>query len=115
MDSFKTNVNETGKITRFNTATRNKSSTMNFYGGCVEGIVNFDTRGATFTFYTFIFIASLYMIYNAKLAFLTLLFPRSIDVVAWPVQRKFSRCRQVQKSCNEHRDPFKNASLANGY
>ena len=39
-------------------------------------------------------------------------FPRSIDVVAWPVQRKFSRCRKVQKSCNEHRDLFKNASLA---
>ena len=30
-------------------------------------------------------------------------FPRSIDVVAWPVQRKFSRCRKVQKSCNEHK------------
>ena len=29
-------------------------------------------------------------------------FPRSINVVAWPVQRKFSRCRQFQKSCNEH-------------
>ena len=33
-------------------------------------------------------------------------------VVAWPVQRKLSRCRKVQKSCNEHRDLFKNASLA---
>ena len=29
-------------------------------------------------------------------------FPRSIDVVAWPVRRKFSRCRKFQKSCNEH-------------
>ena len=39
-------------------------------------------------------------------------FSSSIAVVAWPVQRKFSRCRKVQKSCNKHRDPFKNASLA---
>ena len=31
-------------------------------------------------------------------------FPRSIDVVAWPVQRKFSRCRKFQKSCNETGD-----------
>ena len=38
---------------------------MNFYGGSVEGIVNFDTRCATLTFYT-----SLYIVYNAKLAFL---------------------------------------------
>ena len=29
-----------------------------------------------------------------------------------PVQRKFSSCRKVQKSCNEHRDIVKNASLA---
>ena len=28
------------------------------------------------------------------------------------MQRKFSRCRKVQKSCNEHRDLFKSASLA---
>ena len=28
------------------------------------------------------------------------------------MQRKLSRCRKVQKSCNKHRDPFKNASLA---
>ena len=35
--SFRTNVNETGKITSFNSATRNKRSTMNFYGGAVEG------------------------------------------------------------------------------
>ena len=27
------------------------------------------------------------------------------------MQRKFPRCRKVQKSCNEHRDLFKNASL----
>ena len=39
-------------------------------------------------------------------------FPRSIDVVAWPVQLKCSRRRQFLKSCNEHRDLFKNASLA---
>ena len=35
-----------------------------------------------------------------------------MDVVAWPMQRKFSCCRKVHKSCNEHRDPFKSASLA---
>ena len=40
-----------------------------FNGGSVEGIVNFDTRCATFTFCTFILITSLYMVYNAKLAF----------------------------------------------
>ena len=68
-ESFRTNVNETGKITSFNTDTRNKRSTMNFYGGSVEGIINFDTRFATFTFYTFILITSLYIAYNAKLAF----------------------------------------------
>ena len=85
---------------------------MKFYGGSVEGIVNFDKRCATFTFYTFILITSLYIVYYEKLAFLTLVSPRSIDVVAWPVQRKFSRCGEVQKSCNEHRDPFKKASLA---
>ena len=79
---------------------------MKFYGGSVEGIVNFDKRCATFTFYTFILITSLYIVYYEKLAFLTLVSPRSIDVVAWPVQRKFSRCGEVQKSCNEHRDPF---------
>ena len=28
------------------------------------------------------------------------------------MQRKFSSCRKVQKSCNEHRDIVKNASLA---
>ena len=49
---------------------------------------------------------TLYIVYNAKLAFLT-----SIEVVAWPVERKFSRCRKVQESCNEHRDPFKNCEL----
>ena len=43
---------------------------MNFYCGSVEGIVNFDTRCATFTFYTFIHITSSYIAYNAKLAFL---------------------------------------------
>ena len=88
---------------------------MNFYGGSVEGIVNFDTRCATFTFYTFTLITSLHIVYNAKLAFLNRslnVFPWSIDVVAWPVQRKFSRFRKVQNSCNEDRDLFKNASLA---
>ena len=40
-----------------------------------------------------------------------LVFPRPIDVEAWPVQRKFSRCRKVQKACNEHRDPFKKCKL----
>ena len=66
-ESFRTNVNESGKITSFNTATRNKRSTMNFYGGPVEGngIVKFDSRCATFTFYTFILITSLYIVYNA--------------------------------------------------
>ena len=70
---WKPGFNETGKITNFNTATRNKRSTMNFYGGSVEGIVTFDTRCATFTFYTFVLITSLYIVYNAynaKLAFL---------------------------------------------
>ena len=69
-ESFGTYVNETGKITSFNTATRNKRSTMNFYSGSVEGIVNFDIRCATFTFYTFTLITSLKIVYNAKLAFL---------------------------------------------
>ena len=59
---FQNDVNETGKNTSFNTATRNKRSSMTFYGGSVEGIVNFDTRCTTFTFYTFILIASLYSI-----------------------------------------------------
>ena len=45
---------------------------MNFYGGSAEGIVNFDTRCATFTFNTFIRITSLFIVYNAKLAFLTI-------------------------------------------
>ena len=58
-ESFRTNVNETGKITSFNTDTRNKRSTMIFYGGSVEGIVNFEARCATFTFYTFILITPL--------------------------------------------------------
>ena len=40
------------------------------FGGSVEGIVNFDTRCATFTSHTFILITSLYIVYNAKLAFL---------------------------------------------
>ena len=31
-------------------------------------------------------------------------FPRSIDIVAWPMQRKFSRRRKFQKSCNERGD-----------
>ena len=31
-------------------------------------------------------------------------FPRSIEIVAWPVQRKFSRRRKFQKSCEEHGD-----------
>ena len=31
--------------------------------------------------------------------------------VAWPLQRKFSRRRKFQKSCNEHRDLFKHVSL----
>ena len=39
---------------------------MNFYGGSVEGIVNFDTQCATFTFYTLIRITSLFIVYNAK-------------------------------------------------
>jgi len=43
---------------------------MNFYCWCVEGIINFDTRCTTFTFYTFILITSLYIVYDAKLAFL---------------------------------------------
>ena len=43
---------------------------MNFYDGSVEGIVNFDTRCATFTFYTFKLITSLYIVYNAQLEFL---------------------------------------------
>ena len=57
-ESLRTNVNETWKISSFNKATRNKRSTMKFYGGSVEGIVNFDTRSATFTFYTFMLITS---------------------------------------------------------
>ena len=81
-------------------------------GGSVNGIIYFDLRCATFTFCIFLPISSLYIVYNAKLAFLTLVFPRSMDVVAWPVQWKFSCCRKVQKSCNEHRDPFQSASLA---
>ena len=43
-ESFRTSVNETGKSTSFNTATRNKRSTMNFCDRSVKGIVNFDTR-----------------------------------------------------------------------
>ena len=30
--------------------------------------------------------------------------PHSIDKVAWPVQRKFSRRTKFQESCNEHGD-----------
>ena len=58
------------KLQAFTRLQGNKGSTMNFYGGSVEGIVNFDTRCATFTLYTFILITSLYVVYNAKLAFL---------------------------------------------
>ena len=53
-----------------------------------------------------------YSIQRQARIFKTLVFLRSIDVVAWPLQRKFSRCTKVQKSCNEHSDQFKNASLA---
>ena len=37
----KMNVSEAGKVTSFGTATRNKRSPVNCYGGSVEGIVNF--------------------------------------------------------------------------
>ena len=41
----------------------------------------------------------------------TTYFSSSIAMVAWLVQRKFSRCRKVQKSCNERRDLFKYTSM----
>ena len=40
---------------------------MNFSGRSVEGIINFDSQCATFTFYTFILITSLYIVREARI------------------------------------------------